>query len=131
MDNFVKVAAGVIISLIVYLILKNQGNGFSAIISILTCSMVLIVATTYWETILDFVANLKDLGNLNSNLLEILLKVTGIALLTEVTSAICSDAGSSSMGKSLQILASVVIVWLAIPLFASLIDLIEEILMAI
>ena len=46
----------------------------------------------------------------------------------EITSLICTDAGNAALGKSVQILATCGILWLSIPLFTSLIDLLNKIL---
>ena len=43
-------------------------------------------------------------------------------------SLICSDAGNSALGKTLQILGAVAVLWLSIPLINSLIALLEQIL---
>ena len=71
---------------------------------------------------------LENLGNLNGELIRILLKIAGIGILTEITSMVCSDAGNSSMGKTLQLLGNVVILWLSVPIFNMLMDLLQEIL---
>ena len=131
MDDFLKVTAGVMIALLLYLILSKQGKDFAILLTVAVCCMVVAIAASFLEPILDFVDMLISLGNFDTNVLQILLKSVGIGLLTEVTSLICADAGNASLGKSLQILASVVILWLAIPLFTALIDTVEEILVAL
>lgn len=131
MDDFLKVTAGIMIALLLYLILSKQGKDFAILLTVAVCCMVVVIAASFLEPILDFADKLISLGNFDTNVLQILLKSVGIGLLTEVTSLICSDAGNASLGKALQILASVVILWLAIPLFAALIDTVEEILVAL
>lgn len=131
MDDFLKVTAGVIVALILYLILSRQGKDFSILLTIAVCSMVVVITTSFLEPILDFVDKLIALGNFDTNVLQILLKSLGIGLITEVTSLICADAGNASLGKALQILATVVILWLAIPLFTALLSTVEEILVAL
>lgn len=131
MDNFLKIAAGVLVILVLYLILNKQGKDFSVLLTIAGCCLIMASAVTFFQPVITFVEKLESLGNFNPDILQIMLKSVGIGLLTEVVSLICADAGNSSMAKSLQILASVVILWLAIPLFSSLIDLIQEILVAI
>lgn len=131
MDDFLKVTAGVIVTLILYLTLSKQGKDFSILLTIAVCSMLVVMATSFLEPILDFVDKLITLGNFDTDVLQTLLKSVGIGLLTEVTSLICADAGNASLGKALQILATVVILWLAIPLFTALINTVEEILVAL
>ena len=53
--------------------------------------------------------------------------IIGIALLAEFGELICKDAGNTTLGKTLQILAAAVILWLSVPLLNELIDLMESI----
>ena len=80
------------------------------------------------DNILLFVNDLKILGKIDASFLAILLKAVGIGLIAEITSLICTDAGNAALGKAVQILATCGILWLSIPLFTSLIDLLNKIL---
>ena len=90
--------------------------------------MVLVIAFTYLDPVLKFLQELERLADLETEMLLTLLKVVGIALLGEMSALICNDAGNSSLGKTLQILGSAVILWIAIPIFRSLINLLQRIL---
>jgi stage III sporulation protein AD len=65
---------------------------------------------------------------LNTDLLAVILKTVGIGLIGELAGLICSDAGNAALEKSIQILTTAVILWLSIPLFESLLDLVQAIL---
>ena len=131
MENFIKVTAGVLVALVLYLVLNKQGKDFSVLITLAVCCMVLSAALTFFKPLLAFIDKLTQLGNFDSDVIQIILKAVGIGLLTEIVSLICADGGNASMGKSLQILGSIVILWLAIPLFSTLIDVVQEILIAL
>ena len=131
MEKFIKVAAGVLVALVLYLILNKQGKDFAVLISLGVCCMVVSAVLAFFRPLITFIEKLEELGNFDSDILQILLKSVGIGILTEIVSLICTDAGNASMGKSLQILASVVILWLSIPLFSDLMDMIQEILVAL
>ena len=131
MEKFVKVAAGVLVALVLYLVLNKQGKDFAVLISLAVCCMVISALLAFFRPIITFIEKLEQLGNFDHEILQILLKSVGIGILTEIVSLICADAGNASMGKSLQILASVVILWLSIPLFSRLMDVIQEILVVI
>ena len=64
-------------------------------------------------------------------LIAILLKAVGIGILSEITCMICTDSGNAALGKVIQFLTSAVILWLCIPLFTQLIELIEGVLGAV
>ena len=100
-------------------------------LAIAICATVSIAVLHFIEPLIDLIDSLEKLGNLNSQMIQILLRSVGIGFLAEITSLICTDSGSAAMGKTLQILGSVVILWLSIPLFNEMIDLIKEILQTI
>lgn len=131
MDNFLKIAAGVLVALVLYLVLNKQEKDFSVLLTISVCCLVVISSVSFLRPLIDFIEKLEGLGNFDSDILKILLKAVGVGLLAELVTLICIDAGNNSMGKCLQILASIVILWLAIPLFSRLIDVIQEVLVAL
>ncbi len=131
MELFLKATAGILITLVVYLILAKQGKDFSLLLTVAVCCMIATAAMHYLRPVIDFFDKLQALGNLNLQLLNILIKTVGIALISEITAHICTDTGNAALGKTLQILASAVVLWLSLPLFTSLIDLIEEILITV
>ncbi len=92
------------------------------------CCMVIAGALQYLEPVFSFVENLETLAGLDHDFFQILLKSVGIGLIAEIASLICADVGNAALGKSLQIMATAVILWLSLPLFNSLIDLMINIL---
>lgn len=131
MDTFLKAAGGVLITVVLGLALAKQGKDISLLLTIAVCAMVVAAAATYLEPVIDFFQRLEDVGKLDGGMLQTLVKIVGIGLLAEITGLICTDAGNASLGKSIQILASAVILWMSIPLLTALLELLEEILGAI
>lgn len=131
MDTFLKAIAGILIALVVCIVLAKQGKDISALLTIGACCIVATAAVSYLQPVVQFFTRLKTLGGLNTDMVGVMLKAVGIALLGEITGHICSDAGNAALGKTLQILASAVILWMSLPLFISLIELIEKILESI
>ena len=131
MDIFIKAVAGVLIATVVTLILSKQGKDYSILLVICVCCMVTAVALGYLEEIVEFLQLLQEKGNLNGYFIAILLKAVGIGILSEITCMICTDSGNAAMGKVVQFLSSAVILWLCIPLFTQLIELVESVLGAV
>ena len=111
--------------------MNRYGRDYSVVLSIFICLAVLLAAINFLEPVLDFLDQLLQIADVNSELMKIMLKSAGIGLLSEITSLICSDAGNSALGKSLQILAVFTILWLSIPVFSALISIIQETLTAL
>lgn len=131
MDIFIKSVAGTFVALILYLILSKHGKDISTLLTAAVCCMLATVAISYIQPVIAFIERLQQITKLDSEMLQIILRTVGIGLLAEITSLICSDVGNAALGKSLQLLAGGVVLWLSLPLFTKLIDLIEEILLVV
>lgn len=118
----------VLLAVVFVLILKNSSKGIGELLSLLVCCMVMMAAVSYLEPVIAFVETVQDLSGLDGDMLKILLKVVGISVTAEIASLLCDDAGNSAMGKTLQILATAVILCLSLPMLTSLLRLIEGIL---
>ena len=123
-----KAAAVIVIASVAMLVLSKQNKEIAILLSVVVCSMIVLGAGQYLRTVVDFIDRLAELGNLDPDILSILLKVVGIGVVTEIAVLICKDAGSSTMGKSLQIMASAAILWISIPLLEKFLDLLENVL---
>ena len=125
---FWKAAAAALITVILGLSLGKQEKDIGAILSMAVCCMVMVSALIYLEPVLDFLRELEAAGDLQGDFLGILLKVLGIGLVAEIASGVCNDAGNGSLGKTIHIMGSAVILYLSLPVFRSLMDVLSRIL---
>lgn len=131
MDIFIKATAAVLVGVVLSLVLAKQNKENSLLITVLVCCLVCITAMNYFHPLIEFMRKLERMGGLDPELFSILLKAVGIGLLAEISALICADFGNGAMGKTLQILAVIVILWISLPLLNKLMDLISGILEAI
>ena len=82
----------------------------------------------YLNPVMEFIGQVRLLGNLNGESFRILLKAVGIGIISEIAIQICQDSGNAALGKGLQLLASVVVLWLSLPLMQELLELVQKIL---
>lgn len=128
MSIFIKAIAGVLTAVILWLSVNKDNKSISILLTLAVCIMVFSVCAYFLQPIIEFIYKLQLLGELEESLLSTVLKVVGIGLLTEISVTICKDSGNESMGKSLQILSAVVVIWLSMPVFERLITLLDKIL---
>lgn len=128
MDHFLQVVAAVLLAVILVLCLKQSQTGIGQLLSLLVCGMVIISAAAYIKPVIEFVNSVQRMSMVDSGMLNILFKVVGVSVTAEIAELICSDSGNSAMGKTVQFMASAVVVWLSIPLMSSLLELIEGVL---
>ena len=126
MELYLRGCSAAMIGLILTLIVGHSRKDFGILISIAVCSMLVICAASYLKPVIGYLDKLRMMGNLDSEVIEILIKAVGIGFLTEISVLICNDAGNASMGKVLQFMGSSVILWLSIPLFQMLTELLQR-----
>lgn len=128
MDLFWKAAAGALLTAVLGLALGKWNKDMGVLLSMAVSCMIAMIVVSYLEPVLDFLRQLEVLGDLQGDMLGILLKALGIGMVAEIAGMVCADAGNSSLSKGLQMLGGAVILWLSIPIFNALLELIQEIL---
>ena len=127
MEMFWKAAASILLSVILILAL-NQQKDIAAILTICMCCMVGIYLLELLKPILELIYTLQGQTCLDSSIIKDLFKLVGVSMICEITASVCSDAGCSSLGKSLQLLGSCVILYMSIPIIRIFLNLVQEIL---
>ena len=125
MEIYWKALGGLLIAVVLGLIL---GKDMSVMLSLAICAMVAAVAIHYFQPVLTALKQMEQAANFQGENFQILIKILGISLVSEISGMICADAGAGSMGKVLKILTSSVILWIAMPVFQSVLSLLQQIL---
>lgn len=108
--------------------LSGTRKEMASILALAVCVMLALAAGQYIRPVLDFVTELGEIGSIDGEMVEVLMKIVGIGIISEITVLVCADAGNASVGKALQFLSAVVMLSLSVPLFRSMIRILQEIL---
>ena len=115
-------------AVVLYLFIEKQNKDLAVLVSLAACCAITVLAVNYLEIVLGFIWDLTAIGNLNNSFLKVLLKSVGIGLVAEIATLVCTDAGNSALGKTIQIAAVSMILWTALPLLSELLELMNTIL---
>lgn len=125
MDMFLQASAVVLLGLILCQTLEKN---FSVLLCLGISIMVLVAGISFFRPLVAFLEELQTLCNLRSDMLLILMKVTFVCVITEIAALLCVDGGNASLAQSLKLLSSALVLWLSIPVFRALLDLLQRIL---
>ena len=128
MDGLFRTVAGVMLALILGITLSKQNKDFTTLLTVLVCCMVVTVAISFLEPVMAFCTQLRSIGNMDAQIMQIMLKCAGISLVAEIAGMICSDSGFGAMGKAIRILATAAVLWLSLPLMTSLMEMLQGIM---
>ena len=126
MSEFLKIVSLVLLTVVLGLSVGKTEKDISAVLGMVSLCIAACAAVTVLEPVLDYLEALRRVFNLPDELVSTLLKAVGIALTAELSAAVCTDAGSASLGKILQILGGAVVLSLSIPMFRTLMTIIKE-----
>lgn len=128
MDQYWKVTAMILLALVMGIMLERQERDLSVLLTVLVCCAAATAALSCLEPVWGLIYELKALTQIRDDVMEALLKVIGIALVSEVLSTVCADAGNASLGKGLQFMGSAVILYLSVPILRAVIASVQDIL---
>lgn len=126
MTSFVQAIAGALVAVVLCAAVSRQGRDISLLLSVAVCCMVLGLACGYLEPVIDFARALKDTAQMDDELFRVVLKAVGIGMTAQITAMICADCGNGAIGKTVELLGTAAILWLALPMMQSLLELVEQ-----
>lgn len=128
MEEIIKIIGIGLVALVIIVILRQYRPEYAIYISMIAGILILFLAVDKISGIVNLLQSISDKTYINKNFLNILIKITGIAFLTEFAVSVCSDAGEKAIASKIEIGSKVVIITMSIPIITSLLELIVEIL---
>lgn len=126
--EIIKIAGIGLISLIIIVVIKQYRPEFAVYVSIMAGLLIIGMVISKLSGIVEILKSLANKASLNNNFLGILIKITGIAILTEFTTSICKDAGEGAIATKVDLGGKVIIMSMSIPIISSLLETILKIL---
>ena len=126
--DIIKIIGIGFISVIIIILLKQYKPEFSLYVSLLAGALILLISFDKISGIVSLIQSLASRTSLGSEFLGILLKVTGIAILTEFAVSICKDAGESDIAEKIDMGGKICMIAISIPVISSLLNTISSIL---
>ena len=80
------------------------------------------------SAIIDLIKNISNKISVNNEFLAILIKITGIAFLTEFAVSICKDTGETAIANKVDIGGKVIIISMSVPIISGLLQTIIKVL---
>ena len=120
MDDVIKIIGIGLISLILIIIIKQYRPEFAIYVSLIAGVLIFSLAFGKFSSIINLLQSISNKAGINSSFLKILLKITGIAFITEFAVSICKDAGESAIASKIEFGSKVIIIGMAIPIISSL-----------
>ena len=126
--DIVKIIGIGIIALIIIIILKQYKPEFAIYISIIAGIAILLLSLSNITSVISLLKDISSRASINSEFLGIILKITGISILTEFAVSICQDSGESAIANKIDIGGKLMIITMSIPIISALLETILKVL---
>ena len=126
--EIIKIIGIALTSVVLIIILKQYKPEYALYISLIASALIIFLLLDKLSGIIDLLGNLANRMNGTSDFLKILIKITGIAFLTEFAVSICKDAGESAIASKVDLGGKIIIVTMSIPIISSMLETILKIL---
>lgn len=117
-----------LITVFIALLLKQYKPEFVVHISIIAGILIFSMIVPKFSAIIELLNSLTDKLGVNSQFFGILLKITGIAYISEFATSICKDSGETAIASKVELGAKVIIIAMSIPILGSVIETLINIL---
>lgn len=126
--DIIKIIGIGLIALIIIIIVKQYRPEFTIYVSLVAGALILLMVMDKIGGIIDLLTSLSNKTAINNEFLVLLIKITGIAFLTEFAVSICKDSGEAAIASKVDLGGKVIIISMSIPIIASLLETILKIL---
>lgn len=128
MDELVQICVLALTAAIGCLVIRDRTPVMSGLVSLSACVLILTVSIGLLEPAVRLLNNLRELTGLSDGVTAPLYKAVAIAALTQVSGAVCEDAGEKTLSKSVEIGGTVLTVSVCVPLLSAVLEVMRTIL---
>ena len=128
MEEVIKIIGIALIALIIIIIIKQYRPEFAIYISLVAGIIILALVIGNLTNVINLLKDISTRSGINNKFLGILLKMTGIAILTEFAISICKDAGENAIASKVEIGSKVIIISLSVPIISNLLEVILKLM---
>ncbi len=126
--EIIRIIGIALIALIIIIMLKQYRPEYAIFISLLTGVLILFLVMDRLTGIINLIQSIKDKFSINTQFIALLIKITGIAFLSEFAVSICKDSGEAAIASKIELGSKIIIISMSIPIISSLLEIILKIL---
>lgn len=126
--EIIKIIGIALIALIIIIMLKQYRPEYAIFISLLTGALILLLVMDRLTGIINLIQSIQNKFSINTQFIALLIKITGIAFLSEFAVSICKDSGEAAIASKIELGSKIIIISMSIPIISSLLEIILKIL---
>lgn len=125
MEATIKIGIIAVFGVLIALQFKNTKPEYATYIGITLGMFIFGYALNQLSIMLESLHWLKDVFESSQGYLSILIKIIGITYICEFSSAICKDAGFSTVAEQIEVIGKLAVMFAGMPVMLALLELIQ------
>lgn len=115
------VGLGFVVTLLI-LIIKRERPEIAVQLSLTLATIIFLIVLTKINIVLNLFRDMAEKANISQMYLNTILKIIGIAYITEFGAQVCRDAGEGAVAGKIEFAGKVLVMVMAIPIIALVMD---------
>jgi len=126
--EILRIAALALCAVILIVLVKNYKPEFGVFVAIGCSVLILFFMVDSLKYAFSYLAGIYNRLDYGKGYFPIIIKVLAVAYITEFTAQLCRDSGETSIASKVELAGKIIIFCIAIPVFISVLNLVEELL---
>lgn len=105
-------------------VLKKESPQLALLLTAVTGILIFFMVCGYLEGLLRILRETAERAGVSSGYFAVVLKVIGIAYLTQFGAQLCADAGETAIGSKIELAGKILMMAAAVPVLTALLEMI-------
>ncbi|MCL1632562.1 stage III sporulation protein AD [Sporolactobacillus sp. CPB3-1] len=104
------------------LVLKEKNQVFALVVSVAASVFILLMLIDQIQLVMNMLKSMAKNAHLNNVYVATIIKIIGIAYISEFGAQIAKDAGQGSMAGKIELAGKIIILVMAIPILTAIVE---------
>ena len=127
--EIIKIIGIGFVTLIITIIFKEYKKELAIYPILIGGAIILSISLDILKNIIDFINEISSNSAYNSGFISLLIKITGISILTEYAVSICKDSGESAIANKIDLGGKVIVISMSIPVIGTTLESLTKLLL--
>ncbi len=128
MSGIVKIAAAAVTAALCAVVVRKQSPEIAFALGVGACALVVLYCSGALTAVMNLADKLAQTGGLSAQVVEPVMKTTGIAIVTRLAADFCKDAQEGGLASAVELSGTALALAAALPLMSAVLDVLIQLL---
>lgn len=128
MEQLLKIAAGAVMAALCAMMLRRNAGEFAVLIMLAAGAWVITMSAQAITDVVSALSRLARVAQLETELVQPVIKVVGLSVITRVAGETCRAAGEGGIAAFVEVAGTVLALAASVPLVIGVVELLAEML---